>query len=129
MADFIDFETREVDEGNEIVMISDDDNEQAKNGENEVIDFIDNSEVDNNDPSFYQTIENNELQNLGNVDEILEEELEQSYTDAGSLDLSNNCESDEELKPEINFAGSDKRFQALIETFFPKDKQFTLNSL
>ena len=95
MADFIDFEAQEVDEENEIVMISDDDDEQVKNGENEVSDFIDNSEVDNNDPSFYRTIENNELQNVGNVDEILEEELEQSYIDAGSLDLSNNCESDE----------------------------------
>ena len=126
MADFIDFEAQEVDEENEIVMISDDDDEQVKNGENEVSDFIDNSEVDNNDPSFYRTIENNELQNVGNVDEILEEELEQSYIDAESLDLSNNCKSDEELEPEINFAGSDKRFQAFIETFFPKDKQLTL---
>ena len=53
MADFIDFEAQEVDEENEIVMISDDDDEQVKNGENEVSDFIDNSEVDNNDPSFY----------------------------------------------------------------------------
>ena len=94
MADFIDFEAQEVDEENEIVMISDDDDEQVKNGENEVSDFIDNSEVDNNDPLFYRTIENNELQNVGNVDEILEEELEQSYIDAESLDLSNNCKSD-----------------------------------
>ena len=95
MVDFIDFEAQELDEENKIVMISDDDDEQVKIGENEVSDFIDNSVVENNDPSFYRTIENNELQNVGNVDEILEEELEQSYIDAGSLDLSNNCESDE----------------------------------
>ena len=79
MADFIDFEAQEVDEENEIVMISDDDDEQVKNGENEVSDFIDNSEVDNNGPLLYWTIENNGLQNVGNADEILQEELEQSY--------------------------------------------------
>ena len=104
MAEFINFEAQEVDEENEIVMVSDD--EQVENGENEVSDFIDNSEVDNNDPSFYWTIENNELQNVGNVNEILEEELEQSYIDAENLNLSNNCESDEELEPEINFSSS-----------------------
>ena len=77
MAEFINFEAQEVDEENEIVMVSDD--EQVENGENEVSDFIDNSEVDNNGPLLYWTIENNGLQNVGNADEILQEELEQSY--------------------------------------------------
>ena len=51
MAEFINFEAQEVDEENEIVMVSDD--EQVENGENEVSDFIDNSEVDNNGPLLY----------------------------------------------------------------------------
>ena len=52
--------------------------------------------------------------------------MEQIYVDAESLDLSNNCESDEELEPEINFVDSDKRFKAFIEIFFPKDKELIL---
>ena len=97
MADFIDFEAEEVDENDDVIMISDD--EQVREPEDEVSNFIDNSVAENNDPSFYHSIENQELQNVGNVDEILQEELEQSYVDANDLDLSNNCDSEEELEP------------------------------
>ena len=118
MADFIDFEAEEVDENDDVIMISDD--EQVREPEDEVSNFIDNSVAENNDSSFYRSIENQELQNVGNVDEILQEELEQSYLGADDLDLSNICDSEEELEPEINFSDSEKRFKAFTETFFPQ---------
>ena len=124
MTDFLDFEAQEVDENDVVVMISDD--EQVREPEDEVSSFIDNSVAENNDSSFYRTIENQELQNVGNVDEILHEELEQSYVDADDLNLTNNCDSEEELEPEINFSASEKRFKAFTETFFPKDEELTL---
>ena len=118
MADFIDFEAEEVDENDDVIMISDD--EQVREPEDEVSNFIDNSVAENNDPSFYRSIENQELQNVGNVDEILQEELEQSYLGADDLDLSNICDSEEELEPEINFSDSEKGLKRLQKLFFPK---------
>ena len=66
------------------------------------------------------------MQNVGNIDEILEEELEQSFVDAQDLDIQNLCYSDKEIEPEVNFSSADKRLKAFKETFFPLDKNLTL---
>ena len=117
MAEFIDFEASQVDE-NDVVMVSDD--EEVVDEENEVCDnFIDDSAaLDEVDASFYRAADNvereqqsNELQNVGNVDEILAEELEQSFQDMQDMDIQNLCDTDEEIEPEVNFSSTDKRLK------------------
>ena len=56
----------------------------------------------------------------------MQEELEQSFIDAGSLDVQNLCVSDEEIEPEVNFSSAEKRLKAFKETFFPLNKTLTL---
>ena len=128
MAEFIDFEASQVDE-NDVIMVSDD--EEVVDEENEVCDnFIDDSAaLDEVDASFYRAADNvereqqsNELQNVGNVDEILAEELEQSFQDMQDMDIQNLCDTDEEIEPEVNFSSADKRLKGFKETFFPLDK-------
>ena len=129
MADFIDFEAVQ-DDQQDVIMVSDDDEIE----ENEVCDdFIDDSAaLDEVDTSFYWATDiereqqSSELQNVGNIDEILEEELEQSFVDAQDLDIQNLCYSDKEIEPEVNFSSADKRLKAFKETFFPLDKNLTL---
>ena len=66
------------------------------------------------------------MQNVGSIDEILEEELEQSFVDTQDLDIQNLCHSDEEIEPEVNFSSADKRLKAFKEIFFPLNKNLTL---
>ena len=129
MADFIDFQAVQ-DDQQDVIMVSDDDEIEEK----EVFDdFIDDSAaLDEVDVSFYRATDiqreqqSSELQNVGNIDEILEEELEQSFVDAQDLDIQNLCHSDEEIEPEVNFSSADKRLKAFKETFFRLDKNLTL---
>ena len=131
MASFIDFEAQQVDDQNEVIMVSDDEVEQCE----EVCDnFIDDSAaaaVDADDASFYRAVDNQQqqeqqLENVGNIDEILEKELKQSYVDAESLDIQNLCHSDEEIEPEVDFSAAKKRIKAFQETFFPLNQTLTL---
>ena len=68
----------------------------------------------------------NDLQNVGNVDNILAEELEQSFADMQDMDIENLCHTDEEIDPEVNFSNADKRLKAFKETFFLLNKNLTL---
>ena len=127
MADFINFEATQVDENDDVIMVSDDDSQ-----ENEVCDnnFIDHSAaLDEVDASFYRVTDmkreqqSTELQNVGNVDGILAEELEQSFNDMEDMDIQNLCDTDEEIEPEVMFASAEKRLKVFKETFFPLDKE------
>ena len=115
MADFIDFEAI-VQDDNDVIMVSDDESTPAA----EVCDnnFIDDDSAAEVDASFYRAIDQ-QLENVGNINEILEEELEQRFIDAQDLDIQNLCHSDEEIEPEVNFSSADKRLKAFKETFFP----------
>ena len=120
MAEFIDFEASIADD-NDVIMVSDD---ESVTGDNDLVcdNFIDNDNVVENESSFYQAVDQ-QLENVGNVDEILEEELEQSFANAQNLDVQNLCYSDEEIQSEIKFSSSEKRLKAFKETFFPLDNE------
>ena len=116
MAEFIDFEASIADD-NDVIMVSDD---ESVTGDNDLVcdNFIDNDNVVENESSFYQAVDQ-QLENVGNVDEILEEELEQSFANAQNLDVQNLCHSDEEIQSEIKFSSSEKRLKAFKGNFFP----------
>ena len=118
MAEFIDFEASLAENDDEVIMVSDDSEDEAEvAGGDEVTNFIDDSEqVESNDQSFYRAVD---LENVGNVDEILQEEYEQSIIESENLDVHNLCHSDEEIEPEITFANSEKRLKNFKQTFFP----------
>ena len=117
MAEFIDFEASIADD---IIMVSDD--ESVGGGDQICNNFIDNDNVVENESSFYRAVDQ-QLENIGDIDEILEEELEQSFADAENLDMQNLCHSDEEIEPEVNFSSSEKRLKAFKETFFLLDNE------
>ena len=81
MSEYLDIEAQV--EGEEQQDFEQDDHESSDN-ENLIID--DNTE--GNDLSFYRSIDN-QLQHLGDIDSILEQELDEQYKEAENLEPNN----------------------------------------
>ena len=79
--------------------------------------IIDDSET-GNDLSFYRLL--NQLENVGNVDEILQEELEAEYNKVQNLELHNLCEPDEYLGSVVELKDTKKQLEVFENTFFRK---------
>ena len=112
MSEFIDFEA-EVDDyisNNESIVSSTD------------CEIIDDNETGNN-LSFYRLLI--QLENVGNIDEILQEELEAEYNEVENLELNNLCEPDEYLGDVVELKDTKKRIEVFRSTFFPKGKQLS----
>ena len=111
MSEFIDFEAELEDD-------VDSDNEVSGSE----CDILDDEET-GNDLSFYRSL--NQLENVGDVEQILKEELELEYAEIGNLEANNLCETDEYLGEVVELKDPEKRIAAFHETFFPKDKELT----
>ena len=134
MSEFIDFEAA-VDNNNTNIVIEVSDEEGnidtqiqdpiRLDPEAEVSDvsFIDDDADDNiDDPSFYGTLEN-----VRDTDKILAEELEESYREIDNFDdLSNFCDSEDELEPGDDFTDKVKRIENFEDTFIAKDREQSL---
>ena len=131
MSEFIDFEAV-VDNNNTNIVIEVSDDEGnidtqiqdpiPLDPEAEVSDdsFIDDDADDNiDDSSFYRTLEN-----VRNTDKILAEQLEESYRDFDNI--SNFCDSEDELEPEVDFTDKVKRIENFEDTFIVKDREQSL---
>ena len=105
MAEFIDFEASLAENDDDVVMVSDDSEDEAavEAGGDEVTNFIDESseQLKNNDPSFYRTVDSS-LENVGDVDESLRHEYEESIIESQNLDIENLVHSDEDLNQKLH---------------------------
>ena len=131
MSEFIDFEAV-VDNNNTNIVIEISDGEG--NIDTQIQDPIplypeaevsDDSSIDGNaddnidDPSFYRALEN-----VRDTDKILAEELEESYREIDNFDdISNFCDSEDELEPEYDFTDKVKRTENFEDTFISKDRE------
>ena len=80
-------------------------------------DIVDDEET-GNDLSFYRSL--NQLENVGNVEQILKEELESEYAEIGNSEANNLCETDKYLGEVVELKDSEKRISAFHDTFFSK---------
>ena len=85
-------------------------------------DIIDDQET-GNDLSFYRSL--NQLDNVGNVEQILKEELESEYAEMENLEAHNLCEHEEYLGEVVELKDTEKHLSVFSNTFFPKDKTLT----
>ena len=111
MSEFIDFEAE-----------VEDDIESDNEVSGSECDIVDDEET-GNDLSFYRSL--NQLENVGDVEQILKEELEAEYAEIGNLEANNLCETDEYLGEVVELKDSEKRISGFHDTFFPKDKELT----
>ena len=117
MAQFIDFEV----EVSDTEKIKDDEDEVCSN--NSLNSFINDStssdDEKTNEESFYRKFDNMETF----VDEILQQEHDQSIQDMDDIDLSNLCKTSEEEGEIDQFKESEKRVDKFTETLFPISKK------
>ena len=98
MSEFIDFEAEVEDD------ITDVDSAVSENK----CDILDDEEP-GNDLSFYRSL--NQLENVGDVNRILEEELESEYAEMENLEAHNLCEPDKHLGEVVQLKDAKKRIK------------------
>ena len=112
MSEYLDIEAQV--EGEEQQDFEQDDHESSGN-EGLIID--DNTE--GNDLSFYRAIDN-QLQNLGDVDSILEQELNEQYKEAENLEPNNLLYEGEIIQDSVELKNQKISLKKFKKTFYPR---------
>ena len=113
MSEYLDIEAQVEDEQEHIEQ---DDIEESSDNENLIID--DNTE--GNDLSFYRAIDN-QLENLGDIDSILEQELDEQYTEAENLEPNNLLHEGEIIQNDIELKNQAKSLKKFKKAFYPRN--------
>ena len=82
--------------------------------------IIDDNEQ-GNDLSFYRSL--NQLENVGDVDSILQEELESEFAELDNLEINNLIDENDNLGNAVELSDAERRLRIFKSTFFPADKQ------
>ena len=82
--------------------------------------IIDDNEQ-GNDLSFYRSLD--QLENVGDVDTILQEELESEYAELDNLEINNLTDENDNLGNIVELSDAERRLTIFKSTFFPADKQ------
>ena len=82
--------------------------------------IIDDNEQ-GNDLSFYRSL--NQLENVGDVDSILQEELESEFAELDNLEINNLTDENDNLGNAVELSDAERRLRIFKSTFFPADKQ------
>ena len=95
---------------------------ESSGSENLIID----DETEGNDLSFYRFIDNindnsNLLQNVGDVESILQEELAEQYKESESLEPNNLLYDGEVIQDETELKNQKVKLEKFKQTFFPFD--------
>ena len=112
MSEYLDIEAQV--EGEEQQDFEQDDHESS--GNEGLID--DNTE--GNDLSFYRAVDN-QLQNLGDVDSILEQELNEQYKEAENLEPNNLLYEGEIIQEQVELKNQKISLKKFKKTFYPRN--------
>ena len=101
--------------------------EGTEQEDNEQIDYIEESsdnekliddDTEGNDLSFYRSIDN-QLENVGDVESILQEELNEQYKEAENLEPNNLLYEGEIIQNDIELKNQKISLKKFKETFYP----------
>ena len=114
MSEYLDAEAQ-VDGGQEDNE-QDDYMEESSDNENLIID----DDTEGNDLSFYRSIDN-QLENLGDVESILQEELNEQYKEAENLEPNNLLYEGEIIQNDVELKNQKISLKKFKETFYPRN--------
>ena len=81
---------------------------------------IDDTET-GNDLSFYRSL--NQLENVGDVDRILQQELESEFAELDNLEINNLTDENESFDNVVELSDTEKRVNIFKSTFYPSTKK------
>ena len=123
MSEYLDVEAQV--EGQEEEDLEQDDNIQELSDNENLID----DETEGNDLSFYRSIDN-QLENVGDVESILQEELDKEYKEAENLEPNNLLYEGEILEnDDVELKNQKISLQKFKETFYPRNNHNEPQSL
>ena len=115
MSEYLDNEVQV--EGEDDQNASDDYIDESSDGENLIID----DDTEGNDLSFYRSFDNtdNLLENVGDIESILQEELSEQYKEAENLEPNNLLYNEEIIQNDVELKNKKISLKKFKETFYP----------
>ena len=110
MSEYLDIEAQ-VEGGKE-----EEEEEESSDNENLIID----DDIEGNNLSFYRSIDN-QLENVGDVESILQEELNEQYIEAENLEPNYLLYEGEIIQNDTELKNQKKSLKKFKETFYPRN--------